>query len=165
MYARLRRHAAEISRVVLVGPAHSVPLKGCAVTGALRWRTPLGELTVDRHAAAIAVDGHAVVDDRPHAPEHAIEVQLPFLQRALGDVPVPPIAAGSSSVDDVVVTLAAAVAVEPAGTVVLCSTDLSHYLPDEHARQRTNGPSWRSSTWRRSGSGYATRAACSPCAA
>jgi AmmeMemoRadiSam system protein B len=84
----------------------------------------------------MVADGHAIVDDRPHESEHSIEVQLPFLQRALGAVPVLPIVIGSSTVDDVAVTLAAAVALAPAGAVVLCSTDLSHYLPDEQARRQ-----------------------------
>jgi AmmeMemoRadiSam system protein B len=74
----------------------------------------------------LAQDGHVAVDDGPHVPEHSLEVQLPFLQRALPrSVPILPVAVGSCSVDDVVITLAAAVA---PGTVVLCSTDLSHYL-------------------------------------
>ena len=79
----------------------------------------------------------AVADDGPHAPEHSLEVQLPFLQRVLADgVPVLPIVAGPSTVDDVVVTVSAAVELSPQGTVVLCSTDLSHYLADEAARRQ-----------------------------
>jgi len=134
VYARLRRHASEVSRLVVLGPAHRVPVEGSVVSGAARWRTPLGEVPVDPGAVTIANDGYAVIDDVPHAPEHSIEVQLPFLQRALGAVPVLPIVVGLSNVDDVVMTIASAVELEPAGTVVLCSTDLSHYLPDEQAR-------------------------------
>ncbi|HYN96649.1 MAG TPA: AmmeMemoRadiSam system protein B [Pilimelia sp.] len=128
VYARLRRHAGEVRRVVLLGPAHLVRLEGCAAPGAAGWLTPLGELPVDDGAVrALAHDGHLVVDDAPHAPEHSLEVQLPFLQRALpAGTPVLPIVVGPSSVDDVVITLAA---VAEAGTVVLCSTDLSHYQP------------------------------------
>jgi MEMO1 family protein len=136
VYARLRAHAAQVSRVVIVGPAHRVPLKGCAVSGADRWLTPLGAVPVDGHAAALAAGGQAVVDDEPHAPEHSIEVQLPFLQRALGNAAVLPIAVGTAPAEDVAATIAAAVALAPAGTVVLCSTDLSHYLPDEQARRQ-----------------------------
>jgi MEMO1 family protein len=136
VYARLRAHAASITRVAIIGPAHSVPMNGCAVSGATRWLTPLGETPIDPNAVALAADGHVVIDDRPHAPEHSIEVQLPFLQRALGEVTLLPIVVGVSAADDVVVTLAAAVEVLPAGTVILCSTDLSHYLPDERARQQ-----------------------------
>jgi AmmeMemoRadiSam system protein B len=132
VYARLRAHARDVSRVVILGPAHRVPLKGCAVSGADRWLTPLGAVQVDGHAA----DVPAPVNDEPHAPEHSIEVQLPFLQRALGNAAVLPIAVGAAAADDVAATIAAAVALAPAGTVVLCSTDLSHYLPDEQARRQ-----------------------------
>jgi AmmeMemoRadiSam system protein B len=137
VYGRLRRHAGRIRRVVLVGPAHRVPLKGCAVPAARSWRTPLGEVAVDPAAVTLAADGHAVSDDGPHAPEHSLEVQLPFLQRVLGpDLSVLPIAVGSASVDDLVVTVAAAVEVAAPGTVLLCSTDLSHYLTEQAARQQ-----------------------------
>jgi AmmeMemoRadiSam system protein B len=135
VYARLRAHAAEVSRVVVAGPAHHVPVDGCVVSGAERWRTPLGEVPVDRYAEALAAAGHVIVDDLPHAPEHSIEVQVPFLQRALGEVPLLPIVVGVAGVDRVVDVLAAATEPDPAGTVVLCSTDLSHYLPEEEARR------------------------------
>jgi MEMO1 family protein len=62
---------------------------------------------------------------------------LPFLQRVLGpDVPVLPVAVGQSTVDDALITIAAAVEPDPTGTVVLCSTDLSHYQPDAAARRQ-----------------------------
>jgi MEMO1 family protein len=135
VYALLRRHATDVKRVVLLGPAHRVQLRGCAVPVARRWRTPLGDVAIDVVARELATDGHARADDVPHAPEHSLEVQLPFLQRVVGaEVPVLPIAVGTSTVDDVVITIAAAAATD--GTVVLCSTDLSHYLPDENARQQ-----------------------------
>jgi AmmeMemoRadiSam system protein B len=136
VYARLRANAGDIRRVVIVGPAHHVPTAGCVISGAVSWRTPLGELPVDRGAVVMVKDGHGTVDERPHGPEHSIEVQLPFLQRALGEVPILPIVVGSSTVDDVVVTIAAAIEVDAPGTVVVCSTDLSHYLPDGQARRQ-----------------------------
>ncbi len=135
VYARLRRHAADVKRVVLVGPAHRVPLRGCAVPTADRWRTPLGDVAIDSAARELAAGGHAAADDAPHAPEHSLEVQLPFLQRVVGGaVPVLPMVVGASTVDDLMVTIAAAA--DRPGTVVLCSTDLSHYLPDAAARQQ-----------------------------
>lgn len=136
VYSRLRAHAGDIRRVVIVGPAHHVPTTGCVISGATSWRTPLGEVPVDGGAATMVKDGHGSIDERPHAPEHSIEVQLPFLQRALGDVPILPIVVGSSTADDVVVTIAAAIELDAPGTVVICSTDLSHYLPDEQARRQ-----------------------------
>ncbi|HET8681127.1 MAG TPA: AmmeMemoRadiSam system protein B [Micromonosporaceae bacterium] len=137
-YARLRAHADRVSRVVILGPAHHTPLRGCAVPTTDGWVTPLGDVAVDVTAArTLAADGHVVADDGPHAPEHSVEVQVPFLQRALpGGVPILPILVGRSTVEDLVVTIEAAVELAPPGTVLLCSTDLSHYLADDAARRQ-----------------------------
>jgi MEMO1 family protein len=132
VYARLRRHAAEIRCVLLLGPSHRVPLKGCAVPTADRWSTPLGEVVVDPMTATLADGGRATADDAPHAPEHSLEVQLPFLQRAVPAASVVPVAVGEAGTDEVADVAAAA----GSGTVLLCSTDLSHYLPDADARRQ-----------------------------
>jgi AmmeMemoRadiSam system protein B len=132
VYARLRCHAGQIARVVLIGPAHFVPLTGCAAPASLVWATPLGELPVED---ATGLADHVEVDDAPHGPEHSLEVQLPFLQRALGrPVPILPIAVGRAAAETVAAVLAAAAA--GTGTVVLCSTDLSHYLDQAAATDR-----------------------------
>lgn len=134
VYARLRRHAPGVRAVVLLGPAHRVPLDGCAVSGASRWCTPLGEVPIDvAGARTLAGRGLASIDDEPHVLEHSIEVQLPFLQRVLDPaVPVLPVCVGRHPQEDVAAAIAAVSAT--AGTVVVCSTDLSHYLPDAQAR-------------------------------
>jgi MEMO1 family protein len=138
VYARLRGHAGEVRRVVLIGPAHYVPLYGSAASARTAWETPLGEVPVDLAAVStLAAGGLAAVDDLPHEPEHSLEVQLPFLQRVLpAGVPIVPLLVGESRPNDVAVTLVAAV--EP-GTLVLCSTDLSHYLRLTAARRRDAG--------------------------
>ena len=70
----------------MIGPSHYVAFRGIAVprhVGA--FRTPLGEVPVDREAlTALARLPGVVLADEPHRREHAIEVELPFLQRALG---------------------------------------------------------------------------------
>lgn len=135
VYARLRRRAGQIRRIVLIGPAHYVSLRGCAAPSTTGWLTPLGEVPVDRPAVtALARAGHLTVDDEPHAAEHSLEVQLPFLQRSLpAGVPIVPITVGQCPVDQVAAMLAAT---SGPGTVVLCSTDLSHYLDQATARRR-----------------------------
>jgi AmmeMemoRadiSam system protein B len=134
VYHRLRTHAGDVRRVVLIGPAHYRPVRGCAVPVARRWLTPLGVVTIDvETCAALVESGHATADDEPHAPEHSLEVQLPFLQRALGaDVPVLPMVAGTSTMETVAEAIEAAVAGRD-GTIVICSTDLSHYADEETA--------------------------------
>jgi AmmeMemoRadiSam system protein B len=136
VYARLRAHAAEVSRVVVLGPAHHVWLRGCAVPRNRRWSTPLGPVAVDPAAGMLSAVGYAVADDAPHRLEHSIEVQLPLLQRSIGPVPVLPVLVGTATPTAVADLVAATVSAAGLGTVVLCSTDLSHYLPDGQARQR-----------------------------
>jgi AmmeMemoRadiSam system protein B len=76
-----------------------------------------------------------VADDGPHQREHSLEVQLPLLIRALGDVPVIPIAVGISPVDNIVETIEAATTAGGPGTVLVCSTDFSHYHDHTTAQQ------------------------------
>jgi MEMO1 family protein len=120
-------------RIVLIGPSHFAPVVGAAVPTTRTWLTPLGAVEIDIDGcAALVAAGLAVADDRPHEREHSLEVQLPFLQRALGHPLVLPITVGPRHAADL---LAAARADEP-GTVVICSTDLSHYLPEREALER-----------------------------
>jgi len=132
-YARLQGRG-DVDRVVLLGPAHFVPLHGCAVPAADTWLTPLGEVALDVSGAeALVAAGLATRDDEPHAPEHSLEVQLPFLQRVLHSFRLLPIAVGVSSMDSVAACVAGALTdLDTAGrTVVICSTDLSYYLDED----------------------------------
>jgi hypothetical protein len=128
-YALLR--GREVARVALLGPAHFVPLRGTAVPRADAWRTPLGALGIDAELRAIAVDAGAVVDDAPHEPEHALEVQLPFLQRALGTPEILPVAVGLADPAFVADLVAALLP----HALVIVSTDLSHYLDQQTAER------------------------------
>ena len=121
-YALLR--GRQIPRVALLGPAHFVPLHGSAVPGADTWRTPLGPFRIDPDLREIAVEAGAVVDDRPHELEHSLEVQLPFLARALVRAPaILPIAVGVAEPAAVADQIAALLP----RALVIVSTDLSHY--------------------------------------
>lgn len=119
-----------VDRVVLLGPSHHVSLAGIAVTAAKAWETPLGEVRVSSRLRKRAVSAGALVDDEPHATDHALEVELPFLQRTCPKgLEVLPVAVGSTVTADVVRLL------EALDAFVVVSTDLSHYLPAEFARQ------------------------------
>lgn len=125
---------AGVRRVVLIGPAHYARLSGCAVPAAHVWRGPLEDVPIDGDTAhRLVAGGLARMADEPFVREHSLEVQLPFLQRCLAPVPVLPVVAGPSTVDEVAAVLAAVVG---DGTLVLCSTDLSHYETDRVARQQ-----------------------------
>jgi AmmeMemoRadiSam system protein B len=134
-YATLR----STPRVVLAGPAHFVPVDGIAATSADVWRTPLGDVEIDQGAVTSA---GLVRDDHPHAPEHSLEVQLPFLQVQLEPgwrlLPLLVGRADPATVADVLEGFLA----DPNTTVVL-STDLSHYLTYDQARARDEATAQR----------------------
>jgi AmmeMemoRadiSam system protein B len=135
-YAHLGRWRSGIARVVLLGPAHFAPLQGMAVPSVDAFDTPLGrvEIDVDARTAALGNPGVAV-DDHAHSGEHSLETQLPFLQRALGPaVPVLPVLVGRTPPETVAAFLSALSST--AGSVAVVSTDLSHYLPHERAREQ-----------------------------
>ncbi|ADD45925.1 AmmeMemoRadiSam system protein B [Stackebrandtia nassauensis] len=125
VYARLRHHAARVKRVVLVGPSHFVPLQGLATSPAAGWQTPLGTVTTP------AAEG-IPAEEAPHEREHSLEVQLPFLQVCVGDVEVTPIVVGKSTIEDAATAINGLVDDQ---TVLLCSTDLSHYHDEETAKR------------------------------
>jgi MEMO1 family protein len=144
-YAQLRPHAVPAARVVLLGPSHFAPVPGMAVPAAAGFATPLGVARVDVTAClelAASFTGVAVTDG-PHAEEHALEVQLPFLQRMFGaELTVVPIVVGGAAPDEVADVLEAlglpAKDGAPDGpdTVLVVSTDLSHYLDAATAARR-----------------------------
>jgi MEMO1 family protein len=125
-YARLAPVRDVIRRVVLLGPAHRVAVRGLAVPALHAFATPLGIVDVDRDALAEVADLPQVVEsDRVHADEHSLEVQLPFLQRTLARFSVAPFAVGDATPGEV-----AAVLDRLWGgteTLIVISTDLSHY--------------------------------------
>jgi AmmeMemoRadiSam system protein B len=94
-YAALGSGRERIDRVVLLGPAHYVPVRGLATTSADQWATPLGVVDIDDDGrrAVLALPG-VEVGDRAHAPEHSLEVHLPFLQRALRGFVLLPLVVG-----------------------------------------------------------------------
>jgi MEMO1 family protein len=113
-------------RIALIGPAHFVPLHGAAVPSAAAWRTPLGDVEVDDELRDLAIGCGAAADDRPHGPDHALEVQLPFLIRTLDPgFSILPVAVGSPApVADLLDLLWERL------DIAVVSTDLSHYRDD-----------------------------------
>lgn len=133
-YAALREGAGRIRRVVLIGPAHRAAVRGVAVPSVDRFETPVGSVELDRSTTdALASVPHVVVSDRAHADEHALEVQLPFLQAILGDFSLVPLVVGDASSEEVS-TVLERVWGGPE-TLIVVSSDLSHYLPYEMARR------------------------------
>jgi AmmeMemoRadiSam system protein B len=114
------------ARILLLGPTHRVYVEGLALSGAEGFETPLGVVETDRELVA-ALEGSRSVSVRPdvHAEEHSLEVQLPFLQVVVPGVPVVPVAVGAA--DATAIADVIEIALGLPGTLLLVSTDLSHY--------------------------------------
>jgi MEMO1 family protein len=133
-YSTLGEAAHRIERVVLIGPSHFVPFRGLAVSRAKAFETPLGAVPIDEAARREVLRiPNVVAADAPHAYEHSLEVQLPFLQLLLGDFRVLPIAAGDATPREVGLTLECVWGNEE--TLIVVSSDLSHYLEYTAARR------------------------------
>lgn len=133
-FAPVAASGSVFERVLLIGPPHYVPVSGVAAPSSASFATPLGEVEVDRDAIAALIDaGLVTIGDRAHTPEHSLEVELPFLQAVLGRFTVIPLLVGDASP-----ALVAAIidAVLDERTLLVVSTDLSHYLDDAAARKR-----------------------------
>ena len=132
-YRLLAPGRRRIRRVVLLGPSHRVALRGLAVPSAEAFATPLGRVPVDRAAIdRIAGLPGVQVCDAAHAEEHSLEVQLPFLQAVLDDFSVVPVTVGAGPAEWAA-NLVDALWGGPE-TLIVVSSDLSHYLDDERAR-------------------------------
>lgn len=151
-YALLERGRGSVTRAVIVGPTHRVAVRGVACSTAAAFETPLGTVPVDiaaeRKALGLSVNEplrsgtHArpgasapamIVNGPTHAQEHAVEVQIPFLQTVLGpDLTIVPLNAGDATPQESGDVLRALWGGPE--TVIVISSDLSHYHPHEVAR-------------------------------
>jgi AmmeMemoRadiSam system protein B len=132
-YAELAPWRATIRRVVLLGPTHRVAVNGMALPTVNAFSTPLGEVPLDSAAIARLVQfPQVVLSDQVHAQEHSLEVQLPFLQKVLDNFSLIPLAVGNcppSAVAEVINHLWGG-----PETLIVISTDLSHFLPYAEAQ-------------------------------
>jgi hypothetical protein len=139
IYARLAPLRGRIRRVVLIGPAHRVWIRGFALPGASAFASPLGEIDAEG-VAAIASLAQVSVRRDAHALEHCLEVQLPFLQSVLGRFRLVPLLVGEATPAEVAQVLDALWGGEE--TLVVVSSDLSHYL-DYRTAQKLDGETAR----------------------
>lgn len=131
-YALLLPHHSLVRRVVLLGPTHHVPLRGMAISGATGFATPMGVVPVDLEAVKkIAELPQVVENESAHAMEHSLEVQLPFLQTVLDDFSLIPLAVGETTPEEVAEVLEQLWG--GAETLIVVSSDLSHFLPYRNA--------------------------------
>lgn len=129
-YRLLRGHSYR--RVVLLAPSHRVAFRGLALPDCTTFSTPLGKIPLWGGCRELARQAPFLLDSRPHALEHAIEVQLPFLQRTLGQFELVPIVFGPSQA---LISANALLPLVNDETLFVVSTDLSHYLPYADAQR------------------------------
>jgi hypothetical protein len=125
----------DIATVVILGPSHYVGFEGCSIYTAGGFETPLGVAEVDAEAAqALAKASGFSYFAEAHAEEHSLEVQVPFIQKVLPKAKIVPVVMGIPS-DRTIRTLAAALAkvFKDRSTLVVASTDMSHFLTKPEA--------------------------------
>src|SRR4051812_45502313 len=133
-YDELASARGVVRRVVLLGPVHRVPVRGLAVPTNDAFATPLGTIALDRAALdAVRSLPQVVASDPAHALEHSLEVQLPFLQKQLGEFSLAPFAVGDASIEQVAQVIERLWGGRE--TLIVISTDLSHYHRYAEARQ------------------------------
>ncbi|UYM17368.1 AmmeMemoRadiSam system protein B [Endozoicomonas euniceicola] len=136
-YQLLEPFHDNINRVVLLGPSHQVAFEGLALPDADHFMTPLGSIHLDRPAmAALSRFSQVQTLSQAHAREHSLEVQLPFLQTCLESFSLVPLVVGNAS------ALVVAEVIDflwgKEDTLIVISSDLSHYHSYEEAQRRDN---------------------------
>jgi len=120
--------------VVLLGPSHRVPFVGLATSSAETFRTPLGDIPLDRVSLdAISELAQVHCLDEAHRLEHSLEVQLPFLQEVLDDFQLIPLVVGDAQPAQVAEVLEQLWGGPE--TLIVISSDLSHFHDYASAQQ------------------------------
>jgi MEMO1 family protein len=133
-YRALLGDKRPIRRAVLIGPAHTMAIEGLATVSTSAWATPLGLVAVDREGVEAIRPLHQVhILDAAHVQEHGLEVQLPFLQTIYPELAIVPLVVGQAKGREVA-ELLTRLGSDPQ-TIIVISSDLSHYYDYETARQ------------------------------
>ena len=133
-FALLRAADYYAGRVAIIGPTHKIWIRGIAVPSVGAFATPLGKIPLDTTVIEeIAALPSAAIDDKPHANEHALEVELPFLQTVLGSARIVPLLVGSATPTEVAEVLSR---LWDDDTLIVVSSDLSHFRRYEDAQRR-----------------------------
>jgi len=134
-YARLALARGRSRTVWLLGPCHDTVCPRPAAPMHDAFATPLGDLAVELDTVrSLVLEGLAEWSDLAHGTEHSLEVQLPFVQVALGDVRIVPLLLNVSPPEAAAQIVERALS-DPQAAVVV-STDLSHGLSPAAARER-----------------------------
>ncbi|MCW9030360.1 MAG: AmmeMemoRadiSam system protein B [Gammaproteobacteria bacterium] len=145
-YKQIIPYKEKINRVILLGPSHRVAFHGLALPQADFFNTPLGNIPVDHKSMQLISDlPQVIVSDQAHQDEHSLEVQLPFLQEVLNDFSLVPLVVGDASRNEVAEVINRLWCSTDnrcdEDTLIVISTDLSHYHNYNEAKQRDRATS------------------------
>lgn len=132
-YQRLQQQSQPAQRIVLLGPTHRVAVNGIALPSQQAFATPLGDIPLDSSALQQLTElPFCEINDAAHAQEHSLEVQLPFLQTCLESFQLIPLLVGQASCEQIKQVLTH---LQDAHTLIIISTDLSHFHPYQQAKE------------------------------
>jgi AmmeMemoRadiSam system protein B/AmmeMemoRadiSam system protein A len=129
-----------IDTVILIGNSHQAYFEGISVYEKGFYQTLLGKVAIDEDLAKKIIDANEKISfkENAHFQEHSLEVQLPFLQKVLKDFKIVPIIMGNDSPETIDILISALNNVINDNTLVIASSDLSHYPKYEDAQYSDN---------------------------
>ncbi len=126
-----------VERVVVIAPSHRYPVYGSSVLDAKGFRTPLGVAEIDRETVSALLESGFSFEPRAHSSEHSTEVQVPFVQVRWPDAKLVVIIQGEVSREhsDALADTLAGLRDDGLKTLLVASSDMSHYHPEDHAKK------------------------------
>ncbi len=126
---------------VIIGPSHTGRGEPLSIMTEGTWKTPLGEVEIDSELAEqiLATSSHLAEDYQAHQYEHSIEVQIPFLQYFKSNIKLVPIVLAYSTsaiYKEIGQEIARAIKELNKGVVIIASSDMTHYEPQESAQRK-----------------------------
>jgi len=123
--------------IIILGPNHQGFGEDISIMAEGKWKTPLGELEIDKDMAEDILKNSKTIkkDKRAHQHEHSIEVQLPFIQYIFGNnIKFVPICMTRQDIDtDIEIAKSICSSVVDKNVLIIASSDFTHYEPQEYA--------------------------------
>jgi|TARA_B100001971_G_C18229380_1_gene562888 AmmeMemoRadiSam system protein B/AmmeMemoRadiSam system protein A len=117
--------------VIVIGPAHTAGFFGASIAPVTHYKSPLGMVKLSKKAKGLLSEPNFVSNAEYHSQEHSIEIELPFLQKVLGDFELVPILIGSNTNYEQLEQIAASIkTIVDDSTLIVVSSDFTHYGPN-----------------------------------
>ncbi len=126
-----------IKKVIILGASHQTPFEGVAVYEKGFWQTPLGQVEIEANLALKIINANKLffADEKYHQKEHSLEVEIPFLQKVLANFKIVPILMGDKDEETINALVEILAGELDSQTVLIISSDLSHYPVYEEANR------------------------------